>query len=542
MAKEINFKEDARNQLMSGINQLANSVKVTLGPKGRNVIIQSPHGGAPTITKDGVTVAESISLKDNIEDMGCQMVRQVAGNTNTNAGDGTTTATVLTQSIAEQGLKHISSGLNPIGIKRGIDKAVAEVVQGLEEMSIPCDSKNDIEQVATISANGDSVIGKLISDAMEQVGKEGLITVEDGKGLEDELSVVEGMQFDKGFVSPHFITDHAKSKTVLENPLIMVVDSKITNIKDLVPALEYASQNGSPLLLMCENIEAEALSTLVINHMRGVIKACAVRNPGFGTDRLDTLNDYVTLTGATLITQDTGNTLDNFTEQMFGTAARVEVTGDSTTIIGGGGDTEVIEDRVSNLEEQIKNAEDGHDEEQLRKRLAKMTNGVAVIRVGATTEMELKERKDRIDDALCATRAAAQEGIVQGGGSALLYASSKISCDDVEDLELDAAYKIVKSALEVPIRQIVTNAGGMPDVVVHNVLSGVDDNDYYGYDALNDRYGNMFDFGVIDPTKVTKTALLNAASVASLFLTTECCVSNPNPTEGENNLQAPQMM
>lgn len=539
MAKEINFGDDARQQLVSGINKLADSVKVTLGPKGRNVIIQNVNA-APTITKDGVTVAESISLEDNIEDMGCRMVRQVASKTNDSAGDGTTTATVLTQSIVSQGLKHITSGLNPIEIKRGIDQAAREVITGLDKLSIPCDTKSDIEKVATISANGDTAIGKLIADAMEKVGNEGVITVEDSRGLDDELTVVEGMEFDKGYMSPYFITDESKSKAVLENPLIMILDSKVTNIRELVPVLEMVSKEGRPLLIMCENIESEALATLVMNALRGTIKVCAVRNPGFGNDKNEVLNDYAILTGSTVISKDAGLTLETFKPNMFGSAARVEVTSNSTIIVDGKGDKDNIQKRVDDLHAQMKTAEEGFDQDTIRNRAAKITGGVAAIRVGAATEMELKERADRIDDALCATRAATNEGIVQGGGSALLYVASQLEIPN-ETLEIEAAYKIVKSALEVPARQIVANAGGQPDVVIHNILEGMKDEPYYGYDALNNVYGNMIEMGVIDPTKVTKSALLNASSVASLFLTTECCVSHPN-VDPNAQPQAPQFM
>lgn len=535
MSKDINFGEQGRTQLLNGINKLADAVKVTVGPKGRNVIIERPHT-SPLITKDGVTVAESISLEDKIENMGCQMIREVASRTNKHAGDGTTTATILTQSMISEGIKHVTSGLNPTGIKRGIDEAVGIVLQELDDVSIPCDNRDTIKQVATISANGDESIGELIASAMDKVGTDGVITVEHGRGFMDELEVVEGMQFDKGYLSPYFVTDQSKSKVVLEKPLILMVDKRISNIRELVPVLEHASKEGSPLLLITEDVESEALATLVVNVMRGIIKACAVRNPGFGSNKSAILQDIATLTGSRVITGDAGMTLEQFTPDMLGRAERVEVTQESTIIINGGGEPAEIEQRVSELKELVDNV-DEYERDDVRKRVAKLTGGVAVIRVGAASEIELNEKKDRVDDALCATRAATQDGIVAGGGTALLRCAMKLSTDS-ESLETIAAFKIMKAALEAPLRQIVENAGERPDVIVNKVQEMCHDHTHYGYDALTGNYGDMIEMGIIDPTKVTKTALVNSASVSAMFLTTECVVSSPN--NKDENLQAPQ--
>jgi len=537
MAKDINFGEEGRTKLLNGINKLANAVKVTVGPKGRNVIIERPHT-SPLITKDGVTVAESISLEDKIENMGSQMIREVASKTNKNAGDGTTTATILTQSMITEGIKHVTSGLNPTGIKRGIDEAVGAILKELDSVSIPCNTRDAIKQVGTISANGDESIGELIASAMDKVGSDGVISIEAGNGFTDQLDVVEGMQFDKGFLSPYFITDQSKSKVVLEDAYILMVDKRISNIRDIVPVLEFVSKQGKALLIICDDMESESLATLVLNTMKGVIKACAVRNPGFGTNKSAILKDIATLTGSHVIANEAGMSLEQFTADMLGGASRIEVTQESTTIINGYGDRNDVEQRVTELKQLLETVDD-YEREEVRKRIAKMTGGVAVIRVGAATEIELNEKKDRIEDALCATRAATQDGIVAGGGSALLRCASKLKTDS-EELETIAAYKILKSALEAPLRQIVENAGERPDVIIDNVQKECVNSPNYGYDAMKGIYGDMVEMGIIDPTKVTKTALVNSASVASMFLTTECVVSSPNKKDGE--LKAPQML
>lgn len=529
MAKEVSFGNNSRTKLINGVNTLANAVRTTLGPKGRNVVIEKSFG-APHITKDGVTVAKEIELEDAIENMGAQMVKQVASKTADEAGDGTTTATVLAQGIVTEGMKYVAAGMNPMDLKRGIEKATSSIVAELDAISKPCTNQTEIEQVGTISANSDSTIGKIIADAMDRVGSNGVITVEDGSGLENELDVVEGMQFDRGFLSPYFVTNPDRQSVELEDPYILLVDKKITNIRDLVPLLEGVSQASGSILIIAEDIEGEALATLVVNSARGIVKACAIRAPGFGQRRKETLEDIAVLTGATVVTDEMGHKLETTTVDMLGKAARVEVTKDNTTIIDGAGNKEAIASRVNTLQTQIDTSESGYDREKLQERMAKLAGGVAVIKVGAATEIEMKEKKDRIDDALHATRAAVEDGIVAGGGVALLRAKQNAGTIEGTNADQDAGIKIVLSAIETPIRQITANAGDSADVVVSNILAG-DSN--YGYDAGTGEYGDMLELGIIDPTKVTKTALINAASIAGLLLTTECTITDIPVEKGQ---------
>jgi chaperonin GroEL len=520
-AKEVIFGAEGRNKLVEGVNTLANAVKVTLGPKGRNVVIERSFGG-PHVTKDGVTVAKEIELEDRMANMGAQMVKEVASRTADKAGDGTTTATVLAQSIVKEGMKYVAAGMNPMDLKRGIDLAVTAAVEELVRISKPCATTKEIAQVGSISANSDQSIGDLIAEAMSKVGNEGVITVEDGKGLQNELAVVEGMQFDRGYLSPYFINNQEKQICELENPYILLVDKKIGNIRDLLPVLEGVAKASRPLLIISEDVEGEALATLVVNTMRGILKACAVKAPGFGDRRKDMLNDIAVLTGGTVVAEELGLTLEKTTVEHLGSAGRVEVSKENAIIIDGAGEKDAIANRVAQIRVQIDEATSDYDREKMQERLAKLTGGVAVIRVGAATETEMKEKKDRIDDALHATRAAVQEGIVAGGGVALIRAKQAIAAVQGANSDQNAGIGIVIRALEEPARCIVTNAGDSADVIINQILSNTGD---YGYNAASGEYGNMVEQGVIDPTKVTKTALVNAASIAGLILTTDCSIA-----------------
>ncbi len=521
-AKQVLFGDDARVRMVRGINILANAVKVTLGPKGRNVVLDR-NFGSPLVTKDGVTVAREIELKDKFENMGAQMVREVASKTNDNAGDGTTTATVLAQAIVVEGMKFVAAGMNPMDLKRGIDKAVECAIAELKKISKPVTTTKEIAQVGSISANSDHEIGEIIAEAMEKVGKEGVITVEDGKSLKNELDVVEGMQFDRGYLSPYFITNPDKQVAVLENPYILLHDQKISNIRDLLPILEQVAKAGRPLLIICEDLEGEALATLVVNSLRGILKVCAVKAPGFGDRRKATLEDIAILTGGTLVTKDIGLSLDKATLEHLGQAKRVEVNKENTTIINGAGNPEMIEARVKNIRTQIESVTSDYDREKLQERVAKLAGGVALIKVGAATEVEMKEKKARVDDALHATRAAVEEGVVPGGGVALVRAQKAVAQLKGDNEEQTAGIKIVLRAMEEPMRQIVGNAGLEPSVVVNAVVNGEGN---YGFNAQTSEYGDMVAMGVLDPTKVTRTALQNAASVASLILTTDCMIGD----------------
>ena len=530
MAKDVQFGDDSRSKIIKGVDTLANAVRTTLGPKGRNVIIQQPYK-PPHVTKDGVTVAREIFLEDPIEDMGAQMVKEVATLTAVDAGDGTTTASVLAQSIVKEGTKYVTAGMNPMDLKRGMDIATTAIVEQLDEISKPCETNQEITQVGSISANGDESIGSLIAEAMERVGQDGVITVEEGQSLHNELEVVDGMQFDRGYLSPYFMNNQEKLTADLEEPLILLTEERIANIQKLVPLLEKVIQAGKPLLVIAEDIEGEALGTLVMNTARGIVRACAVKAPGFGDRRKEMLADMAVLTKATVISEDVGLSLDKVELEHLGSAQRVEVAKEHTTIVDGAGTTEEIQDRIEFIRAQLDATESGYDKEKMMERLAKLAGGVAVIKVGAATEVEAKEKKDRIDDALHATRAAVEDGIVSGGGVALLRAKQAIADVTGKNPDQDAGIKIVLQAVESPMRQIVANAGMSADVVIANVLEG---DTTYGYDAANDVYGDMIDFGIIDPTKVTKTALLNASSIAGMILTSECSIveipQKDNPT------------
>jgi chaperonin GroEL len=519
-AKEVRFGDNARTKMIEGVNVLANAVKVTLGPKGRNVIIQKAYG-APHITKDGVSVAKEIELEDKLANMGAQMVKEVASKTADQAGDGTTTATVLAQAIVREGNRAVAAGMNPMDLKRGIDKATAAVVSELEKIAVPCDNPTSIEQVGTISANSDEEIGKIIAAAMARVGNTGVITVEDGKSLEMELDVVEGMQFDRGYLSPYFINQQDKQVCILENPYILLFDKKISNIKEVLPILEKVRSANRSLFIICEDLEGEALATLVVNNMRGIIKTVAVKAPGFGDRRKAMLEDIAILTGGNVITEDLGLKLENATLDDLGQAGRIEVDKDNTIIINGSGDKANIDARVVNITTQIESATSDYDKEKLQERIAKLSGGVAVIKVGAATEVEMKEKKDRVDDALHATRAAVEEGIVAGGGVALVRAKQAIADLKTGNHDQDAGIAIVLRAIEEPLRQIVTNAGSEASVVVDKVANGVGG---FGFNAATDTYGDMLEMGVIDPAKVTRCALQNAAGVASLLLTSDCAI------------------
>ena len=520
-AKEVKFHDSARAKIVAGVNILADAVKVTLGPKGRNVVLERSFG-APTITKDGVSVAKEIELKDKFENMGAQMVKEVASKTSDIAGDGTTTATVLAQSIVQEGMKFVTAGMNPMDLKRGIDKAVESVVEELKKLSKPCTTSKEIAQVGAISANADYNIGKIISDAMDKVGKEGVITVEDGKSLQNELDVVEGMQFDRGYLSPYFINNAEKQISVLEDAYILLHDKKVSNIRDLLPVLEQVAKAGKPLLIIAEEVEGEALATLVVNNIRGILKTCAVKAPGFGDRRKAMLEDIAILTGGTVIAEEVGLSLEKATLADLGQAKRIEIGKEETTLIDGKGDAKSIEGRVKNIRKQIDEATSDYDKEKLQERVAKLAGGVAVIKVGAATEVEMKEKKARVEDALHATRAAVEEGIVAGGGVALIRARSGLSKIKGDNHDQDAGIKIVLRALEEPLRWIVANAGDEPSVVLNKVAEGKGN---FGYNAQTGQYGDLMEMGVVDPTKVARCALQNAASVAGLILTTDAMVA-----------------
>lgn len=522
-AKDVKFGNDARVKMLKGVNVLADAVKVTLGPKGRNVILDKSFG-APTITKDGVSVAREIELEDKFENMGAQMVKEVASKANDAAGDGTTTATVLAQAIVNEGLKAVAAGMNPMDLKRGIDKAVSAVVSELKNLSKPCETAKEIEQVGTISANSDSIVGQLISQAMEKVGKEGVITVEDGTGLEDELDVVEGMQFDRGYLSPYFINKPETATVELDNPYLLLVDKKISNIRELLPVLEGVAKAGKPLLIIAEDVEGEALATLVVNTMRGIVKVAAVKAPGFGDRRKAMLQDIAILTAGTVISEEIGMELEKATLEDLGQAKRVVINKDNTTIIDGIGDESQIKGRVAQIRQQIEESTSDYDKEKLQERVAKLAGGVAVIKVGAATEVEMKEKKDRVDDALHATRAAVEEGIVAGGGVALVRAAAKVAASlKGDNEEQNVGIKLALRAMEAPLRQIVTNAGEEASVVASAVKNGEGN---FGYNAGTEQYGDMIEMGILDPTKVTRSALQFAASVAGLMITTECMVTD----------------
>ena len=523
MAKDITFDISARDGIKRGVDALANAVKVTLGPKGRNVIISKSFGG-PQVTKDGVSVAKEIELQDALENMGAQMVKEVASKTNDLAGDGTTTATVLAQAIVQEGLKNVAAGANPMDLKRGIDKAVEAITKDLEKQTKEVGSSSEkIKQVAAISANNDDVIGELIAEAFGKVGKEGVITVEEAKGTETYVDVVEGMQFDRGYLSPYFVTDSEKMQTELENPYILLFDKKISSMKDLLPVLEPVAQSGKPLLIIAEDVDGEALATLVVNKLRGALKIAAVKAPGFGDRRKAMLEDIAILTGGTVISEERGFSLDNATIDMLGTAENVTIDKDNTTIVNGSGNSDDIKARVNQIKAQIETTTSDYDKEKLQERLAKLAGGVAVLYVGAASEVEMKEKKDRVDDALHATRAAVEEGIVAGGGVALVRAKRVLESLEAANADEATGIKIVNRAIESPLRTIVANAGGEGSVVIAKVIEGDED---YGYDAKTDRYVNMLAEGIIDPKKVTRVALENAASVSGMILTTECALTD----------------
>ncbi len=528
-AKELYFSTDARAALKRGVDQLAEAVKVTLGPKGRNVVIDKKFG-APTITKDGVTVAKEIELADPLENMGAQMVKEVATKTSDLAGDGTTTATVLAQAIYREGLKNVTAGANPMALKRGIDKAVAAIVEELKKISIPTAGKKEIAQVGSISANNDKEIGDLIAEAMEKVGKDGVITVEEAKGLATELETVDGMQFDRGYLSPYFVTDPDKMEAVLEDAMILIHDKKVSSMKDLLPVLEKVAQMGKPLLIIAEDVEGEALATIVVNKLRGTLRVCAVKAPGFGDRRKEMLRDIAILTNGKVISEETGFKLENTVIADLGKAKRIVVDKDNTTLIDGGGSEADIQGRVKEIRSQVEKSTSDYDKEKLQERLAKLAGGVAVINVGAATESEMKEKKARVEDALHATRAAVEEGIVPGGGVALIRAQRVLKTLKANEPDEQIGVDIIRKAIEEPLRMIVQNAGGEGSIVLEKVRASKDDK--FGYNALTDVYEDMMQAGVIDPTKVTRTALQNAASIASLLLTTEAIVVEKKEEKG----------
>jgi chaperonin GroEL len=519
-AKEVRFGEDARSRILKGVNTLANAVKVTLGPKGRNVVLEKSFG-APTITKDGVSVAKEIELADKYENLGAQIVKEAASKTSDVAGDGTTTATVLAQAFIQEGLKAVAAGMNPMDLKRGIDKAVAAAVGELKKFSNPTANDKEIAQVGTISANSDANIGDIIATAMKKVGKEGVITVEEGSGLDNELDVVEGMQFDRGYLSPYFINNQQSQQVELDEPYILIHDKKISNVRELLPVLEAVAKAGKPLLIVAEEVEGEALATLVVNTIRGIVKVAAVKAPGFGDRRKAILEDIAILTNGQVISEEVGLQLEKATINDLGRAKRVVITKENTTIIDGAGEAEKIQSRIGQIKAQIEETSSDYDREKLQERVAKLAGGVAVIKVGAATEVEMKEKKARVEDALHATRAAVEEGIVAGGGVALLRAKQAAGEIKGANPDQDAGIKLVLKAIEAPLREIVGNAGGEPSVVINAVLNGKGN---YGFNAANDTYGDMIEMGILDPTKVTRTALQNAASIAGLLLTTECVV------------------
>jgi chaperonin GroEL len=535
-AKEVRFSDDARQRMLKGVNILANAVKVTLGPKGRNVVLDKSFG-APTITKDGVSVAKEIELKDKFENMGAQMVKEVSSQTSDIAGDGTTTATVLAQSILTEGLKAVAAGMNPMDLKRGIDKAVIATVAELKKLSKPCADSKAIAQVGTISANSDVEIGKIIADAMDKVGKEGVITVEEGSGLENELEVVEGMQFDRGYLSPYFVNNQQSMSAELEDPFVLLYEKKISNIRDMLPVLEGVAKSGKPLLIIAEDVEGEALATLVVNNIRGIVKVAAVKAPGFGDRRKAMLQDIATLTGGTVISEEVGLSLEKATLDDLGSAKKIQVTKEETTIIDGAGNAGDIEARVKQIRTQIEEATSDYDREKLQERVAKLAGGVAVIKVGAATEVEMKEKKARVEDALHATRAAVEEGVVPGGGVALIRALQATKNLKGDNHDQDVGINIARRAMEEPMRQIVDNAGDEPSVVVNKVTEGKGN---FGYNAASGEYGDMVEMGILDPTKVTRSALQNAASVAGLMITTEAMVAD-TPVEDKGGPAMPDM-
>ena len=521
MAKQIHYDTEARAALKKGVDTLANAVKVTLGPKGRNVVIDKSFG-APTITKDGVTVAKEVEVEDKVENMGAQMVKEVASQTSDVAGDGTTTATVVAQSILKEGLKCVAAGMNPMDLKRGIDKAVTVAVESLQKMSQPCTDQSAIEQVGTISANSDTDIGSIIAEAMGKVGKEGVITVEEGQSLDNDLDVVEGMQFDRGYLSPYFATNQQTMTTELEDPYVLLYDKKISNIKDMLPVLEGVAKSSKPLLIIAEDVEGEALATLVVNSIRGIVKVAAVKAPGFGDRRKAMLEDIAILTGGTVIAEEVGLSLEKADISILGTAKKINVTKENTTIIDGGGKKATIEGRVNQIRSQIEEATSDYDKEKMQERVAKLAGGVAVIKVGAATEVEMKEKKARVEDALHATRAAVEEGVVPGGGVAMIRARSALDKIKGDNPDQDQGIQIAKQAMQEPLKQIVTNAGHEGSVILAKVEEGKDS---FGYNAATSEYGDMLKMGILDPTKVTRTALQNASSIAGLMITTECMVT-----------------
>jgi len=531
-AKEIRFGEDARAKMVRGVNILANAVKATLGPKGRNVVLEKSYG-APTITKDGVSVAKEIELADKFENMGAQMVKEVASKTSDNAGDGTTTATVLAQALIREGMKAVAAGMNPMDLKRGIDKAVHAAVAELKNISKPTADDKAIAQVGTISANSDESIGNIIADAMKKVGKEGVITVEEGSGLENELDVVEGMQFDRGYLSPYFINNQQSMSAELEDPFVLLYDKKISNVRDLLPVLEGVAKSGKPLLIVAEEVEGEALATLVVNTIRGIVKVCAVKAPGFGDRRKAMLEDMATLTGGTVISEEVGLSLEKATIKDLGRAKKVQITKENTTIIDGAGETSAIEGRIKQIKAQIEETSSDYDREKLQERVAKLAGGVAVIKVGASTEIEMKEKKARVEDALHATRAAVEEGVVPGGGVALIRALATLGGLKGVNEDQNHGIQIALRAMEAPLREIVANAGEEPSVVLNKVKDGSGN---FGYNAQTGEYGDMVAFGILDPTKVTRTALQNAASIAGLMITTEAMVAEA-PKKDEPAMQ-----
>ena len=528
MAKEVKFSDNARQKMLKGVNVLADAVKVTLGPKGRNVVIEKSFG-APLVTKDGVTVAKEIELEDRFENMGAQMVKEVSSQANDVAGDGTTTATVLAQSFVTEGLKAVAAGRNPMDLKRGIDKAANAVVEEIAALSTPCSDNRAIEQVGTISANSDSTVGKIIAEAMERVGKEGVITVEEGSGFEDELAVVEGMQFDRGYLSPYFINNQETMSAELENPYILLVDKKISNIRDLLPTLEAAAKASRPLLIIAEDIEGEALATLVVNSMRGVVKVAAAKAPGFGDRRKAMLQDIAILTGGQVISEEVGLTLETTTVEQLGTAKRVTLTKENTTIVDGAGDNASIDSRVEQIRAEMANSTSDYDKEKLQERVAKLAGGVGVIKIGAATEVAMKEKKARVDDALHATRAAVEEGVVAGGGVALVRALSKLGELRGDNEDQNVGIELALRAMEAPMRQIISNAGDEASVVVDKVKQGEGN---FGYNAATGEYGDMIEMGILDPAKVTRSALQAAASVAGLMITTEAMIADLPQAEG----------
>ena len=520
-AKEVKFGADARSLMVNGVNTLADAVKVTLGPKGRNVILDKSFG-APTITKDGVSVAKEIELENKFENMGAQMVKEVASNTSDAAGDGTTTATVLAQAILREGMKAVAAGMNPMDLKRGIDKAVIAAVAELEGMSTACDDNKAIAQVGTISANSDASVGDIIAEAMGKVGKEGVITVEDGSGFENELDVVEGMQFDRGYLSPYFVTDQQTMTADLEDPFVLLFEKKISNIRELLPTLEAVAQAGRPLLIIAEDVEGEALATLVVNSMRGIVKVCAVKAPGFGDRRKAMLQDIAILTGGTVISEEVGLSLEKVTLEDLGSAKKINISKENTTIIDGTGRADEIVARVNQIQAQMEESSSDYDKEKLQERVAKLAGGVAVIKVGAATEMEMKEKKARVEDALHATRAAVEEGVIAGGGVALVRAENSLGELTGDNTDQDTGIMLARRAMQEPLRQIATNAGAEASVILNEVAAGKGN---YGYNAASGDYGDMIEMGILDPTKVTRTALQNAGSVAGLMLTTEAMIA-----------------